>query len=326
MKLVRNACIFVLYCLLTGIIGQVLKAQDPVFSQFYAAPIYLNPAFAGSTNCRRLASSYRQMRGPENFHTLNISYDTYVDALRGGVGLMVTSDLNNLVVRRNSIGGFYAYRLHISREVNMHIGLQAAYLRNDSNWDHFIFANPEEPPPDRTFDHVLDFASGVLLLTPRFYGGLAVHHMNEARVSMVSYADSDENRLDIKYTAHMGMYLEPDRRPAYRASSYDYFLSPNIIYQHQGGFAHVSLGLYAGAEPIMVGAWYRHHWVNGNATGFLVFLLGLNLEQYSIGYSYDHSLSGFSEIMDGIHEISLTLRFNCPQINIRQRIINNPRF
>lgn len=326
MKPVQNAYIFIFCCLMTSLTGQTLKAHDPVFSQFYAAPIYLNPAFAGSTNCSRLASSYRQMRGPENFHSLNISYDTYVEVLRGGVGLMVTSDLNNLIVRRNSVGGFYAYRLSLSRELSVQVGLQASYLRNDSNWNHFNFANPDEPPPDRTFDHVLDFASGVLLLTPRFYGGLAVHHMNEARVSIVSFSDSDNNRVQMKHTAHLGMYLEPGHRASYRSSPYDFFLSPNIVFQSQGGFAHVSLGLYAGAEPIMVGAWYRHHWINESASGFLVFLLGLNLEGYSIGYSYDHSLSGFSEISDGIHELSLSLRFNCPQINIRQRIINNPRF
>ncbi|WP_417266527.1 type IX secretion system membrane protein PorP/SprF, partial [Brumimicrobium sp.] len=34
------------------IIGEV-HAQDPQFSQFYANPIYLNPAFAGSHGCPR---------------------------------------------------------------------------------------------------------------------------------------------------------------------------------------------------------------------------------------------------------------------------------
>ena len=35
-----------------------LFAQDPEFTQFYATPIYTNPAFAGS-ECGRLASAYR---------------------------------------------------------------------------------------------------------------------------------------------------------------------------------------------------------------------------------------------------------------------------
>ncbi|MFM7667320.1 MAG: type IX secretion system membrane protein PorP/SprF, partial [Bacteroidota bacterium] len=35
------------------------QAQDPTFTQFYANPVYLNPALAGSHGCPRLASNYR---------------------------------------------------------------------------------------------------------------------------------------------------------------------------------------------------------------------------------------------------------------------------
>ena len=37
---------------------QVL-AQDPEFTQFYANPLYLNPAFAGTARCPRLVMNYR---------------------------------------------------------------------------------------------------------------------------------------------------------------------------------------------------------------------------------------------------------------------------
>src|SRR5437016_3907470 len=36
-----------------------LKAQDPHFTQFYANPLYLNPAFAGAAHCPRMNLSYR---------------------------------------------------------------------------------------------------------------------------------------------------------------------------------------------------------------------------------------------------------------------------
>ena len=35
------------------------NAQDVQFTQFYAAPLYLNPAFAGANNCPRVALNYR---------------------------------------------------------------------------------------------------------------------------------------------------------------------------------------------------------------------------------------------------------------------------
>ena len=33
-------------------------AQDPAFSQFYANPLYLNPAFAGTNDCPRANLSF----------------------------------------------------------------------------------------------------------------------------------------------------------------------------------------------------------------------------------------------------------------------------
>jgi len=34
-------------------------AQDPQFTQFYANPLYLNPAFAGTARCPRVTMNYR---------------------------------------------------------------------------------------------------------------------------------------------------------------------------------------------------------------------------------------------------------------------------
>lgn len=41
-----------------GILGQAM-AQDPHFTQFYAAPTYLSPAFAGTTIQSRFVLQFR---------------------------------------------------------------------------------------------------------------------------------------------------------------------------------------------------------------------------------------------------------------------------
>ncbi len=43
-------------------IGQLLYAQDAHFSQYYANPLYLNPAFAGSDICPRVTLNYRNQK------------------------------------------------------------------------------------------------------------------------------------------------------------------------------------------------------------------------------------------------------------------------
>ena len=49
----------VLFILLAISFTLEVKAQDPEFTQFYANPLYLNPAFAGSARCPRIVMNYR---------------------------------------------------------------------------------------------------------------------------------------------------------------------------------------------------------------------------------------------------------------------------
>src|SRR5678815_5617643 len=76
-----------------------VSAQDPQFSQFYAAPLYLNPAFAGSTNQGRAGVNYRNQWPAidANFTTLSAFADFYLEDYNSGVGAILTRDYVNLV-------------------------------------------------------------------------------------------------------------------------------------------------------------------------------------------------------------------------------------
>lgn len=310
---------------------QFIHAQammDPVFSQFYAAPVYLNPAFAGSTLCSRIALSQRLISGPENFYTANFSYDRYIEALNGGIGLMVTSDQTNMYMMRNSINAIYAYHLRVTDGLSINFGLQAGYIGNYSNWNRFVFPDPAETEPDHTWKNAVDFAAGLLFFSDVIYGGVSVHHLNEPNMSLF---DDGSAPLHRKYTAHIGFYTEPARRQIGVRDAPVYFFSPNFVFQLQGElnednfFSHTSFGFYAGRKPIMLGIWYRL-WIETGGAGSnnaFVFLAGINFDDYRIAYSYDRSdASGI--IFNGIHEVSVVFRFNCPQRNIGGRIINHP--
>jgi len=307
-----------------GLLPVQATGQDPVFSQFFAAPVYMNPAFAGSTSCSRIGINYQHRQyGAETFPTAFLSFDTYAEALSGGVALSATTDHPSSYFMRSSVNGIYAYHLQATGEFSINFGIQAGYIRNDVTWGRLEFADPGEPPPENNQAHAIDFATGILAFTERFYGGVAAHHLNRPNMSLYNATDS---RLSIKYTAHAGMYLEPDMGHIHR-STRTYFLSPNVIFQDQGEHTHVSLGMYAGAEPVMAGIWYRQ-WVNTplESNNNLVFLLGIQLENYRVGYSYDHSFSAYADILHAAHEISIAIQFNCDQRNIRRRILNSPTF
>ena len=48
-----------LYIILAILVSFSSRAQDPEFTQFYANPIYLNPAMAGTHGCPRLNLNHR---------------------------------------------------------------------------------------------------------------------------------------------------------------------------------------------------------------------------------------------------------------------------
>ena len=103
----------------------VLLAQDPEFTQFYANPLYLNPAFAGTARCPRLALNYRNqwpaLTG--TFVTYTASYDQHVEALGGGVGLLVLNDkAGEATLTTTNVSGIYSYQLNVTREFSVKYG------------------------------------------------------------------------------------------------------------------------------------------------------------------------------------------------------------
>src|ERR1035441_5764055 len=102
-----------LLVLIFGMITVLSMAQDPEFSQFYAAPLYLNPAFAGSVRCPRITLNYRDQwpAMPGTFVTYAVSYDQYVSSLNGGIGLLVWNDnAGSGTMKTENISGIYAYQ------------------------------------------------------------------------------------------------------------------------------------------------------------------------------------------------------------------------
>ncbi|MEX0965712.1 MAG: type IX secretion system membrane protein PorP/SprF [Bacteroidia bacterium] len=64
-----------------------LSAQDPHFTQPMAAPVYYNPAFAGTAQKARISTAYRNQWSSisSGYQTYNVSYDQQCNALAGGV-------------------------------------------------------------------------------------------------------------------------------------------------------------------------------------------------------------------------------------------------
>ncbi|MEJ6795542.1 MAG: PorP/SprF family type IX secretion system membrane protein, partial [Flavobacteriales bacterium] len=93
---------------LTLTVSSEAQAQDPQFTQFYANPLYLNPAFAGTARCPRLVMAYRN-QWPSlsgSYVTTSASYDQHVPTISGGLGVIVMNDqAGRGTLRTTSVAG-----------------------------------------------------------------------------------------------------------------------------------------------------------------------------------------------------------------------------
>ncbi len=305
---------------------KTVSSQDAVFSQFYANPLYLNPAFAGSEHCSRFALNYRNQPFPEfgKIATYSVSADRYFDVLSGGLGMSMMHDNQAGVISQTQVNAFYAYHTQLTRQWHVHFGMQAGYLHHGLETSGLVF--PDQYRPDGSLGstgenalfgmegHDVDFSTGMLFYNDKFYFGGAVHHLMQP-TPFISGSES----LALKYTFHAGygMYMKTGRWKE------DVFFSPNLIVQMQSGFLRINAGAHLNIEPLMFGVWYRQSFQHPNT---LIFQLGIKQVNYAIGYSYDYSLSGFSGSTGGAHELSVLLNLHCKERDTKYRILNCPAF
>src|SRR5262245_41565260 len=103
--------ILLLTCVLMLALEGAVTAQDPQFSQFYAAPLYLNPALAGSTNQARAGINYRNQWPAidANFTTMSVYFDYFIEDKKSGIGAVLTRDREGLAgLRSLSLGLQYS--------------------------------------------------------------------------------------------------------------------------------------------------------------------------------------------------------------------------
>ncbi|MFW6019009.1 MAG: type IX secretion system membrane protein PorP/SprF [Bacteroidales bacterium] len=322
--------IFTIGILFVLVVGKELHSQDPHFSQFYANPLYLNPAFTGSNICPRLSVNYRNQwpKISGAYVTYNASYDQYFDGISGGLGLLATSDRSGEGVLNSSQYSFmYAYRLKVSRTFNINAGLQASYFQKSVDWTKLRFGDQIDPKwgfteqtnePSGTYEsRGVDFSTGIMGYTDNLYIGFSAHHLTEPNEGFRSYSE-----LPLKMTAHAGFNINLAGTGNNRKES-DPMLSPNIMYQQQGQFHQINYGMYLNIKPIITGLWFRQFFEGYDA---LVLMAGFEYEKYRFGYSYDVTVSQLSDASGGAHEVSMGLEFNCPPDKKKLRKIECPAF
>ena len=128
-----------------------VNAQDPELTQYYASPLYTNPAMAGTGTCAgggRVALNYRNQWPslPGTFLTTVASYDQHFDKIGGGIGLILMDDrAGEGLLTSTSVSAVYSYQLRVNRKLTMRFGLEGQYGQRSIDWQRLRFEDQIDP-------------------------------------------------------------------------------------------------------------------------------------------------------------------------------------
>lgn len=301
-----------------------LSAQDPVFSQFYAAPIHLNPAFAGNTNAPFISLNYRN-QWPDldrAYVTYALSYDQAFAKYNSGIGVSVLQDeAGNGLIKTTRASLVYMYRMQISDRWFAKAGIELSGVQARYDWGRLIFPDQldaqvgpispggtpfptSENPPDDPTAAYFDFSFGGLAYSRNLYFGFSLKHLNTPNEQILESGQGFDNGLPIKYVVQAGANVSLGRG---NISMKDPFFSPNILFVRQASFYQLNVGAFAGFSTFFAGLAYRHA---GNNSDAIISTVGFRKGIYRIAYSYDYTVSSLGIQSGGAHELSFQLNLD----------------
>lgn len=301
-----------------------LISQDPIFSQYYIAPIHVNPAFVGvSGNGANIGLNYRmQWPGvPRAYSTFALNYDQYFETTKIGVGLRLISDsAGDGAISSNKIAGSYSYRLRIGVKGFLSGGVEMGFGQQSINWDKFIFYDAierssgllspgggflpslETQPPELSRLY-LDISTGVLYYNEKVFLGLGLAHINTPENKFLQNETNNYVGLPVRLSFQTGIQFNLRR---YNKINNPSFISPNLLIIKQGPFMQINGGAFMQLQRFISGLWYRHTPSNGDA---FIFSFGVRYENIRFSYSFDLTISDLGISPLGAHELGMIYNF-----------------
>jgi type IX secretion system PorP/SprF family membrane protein len=302
-------------------------------SQYYATPLLISPAFAGINNTSKINFIHRN-QWPNlmaNYQYSAITAELALPLHDAGIGLVMSNDVQFSNLRTTTFAAQYAYHIVTSEDQHISFGVQAAYVNKGLDLSNLIWENQLQDiltgrgsgssTPDPIISQLIpnkqyiDLGTGVLLNSGNTWFGLNVDHINQPDKSLFN---GSSNVLPMKFTAILGTKFQLGNK-FYDGTIEDMkrekSFSPVVHFKKQGPYSQLDLGAYLTYAPLIAGVWYRGIPIQkSTADNFasresLVFLLGYRKDNFSIGYSYDATISNLGPSSGGAHEISLAYNF-----------------
>jgi type IX secretion system PorP/SprF family membrane protein len=298
-------------------------AQDIQFSQFYAVPLFHNPAFAGSVHATRAIVHTRlQWLGLDaNYKTYYVSGDTYLSKYKSGLGFQLVRDIQGSSIYASTQFSFlYSYEVPVTKDFTVRMGLQGSGVQRTLDYSGLRFPSEFNDPngyigggtqPTGIKSQLYaDFSAGLLAYSDRMWGGFSVQHLNTPNQSFVG--STDNLYMNFQMTGGYKIPLSHRKYLAYTEDETEISITPTFLYKSQGKADQLDLGLYGMYSQLMAGFWYRGIPVKHYSSGIpnresVVFLVGWLYKSWSFAYSYDLTISNLTAAgPGGSHEFNIT--------------------
>lgn len=313
-----------------------LVAQDIQFSQPYSTPMYLNPAFAGSSEGTRLSMNYRnQWPGIDNnYQAYGAGADFYIREIKGGVGISFVRDIAGTHKLSNSLASIkYSQHIALSRKSTLALGVEAGIGQRQFDATNLFFADQVINESNVSQDaqnlfpaaQFADLSAGMMYFSTNLWLGVAVHHLTQPNQSLLGA----EDKIPMKFSVHGGWVLPIEE---FKDHPNKKSLRAMFNFKAQGKWDQLDIGAVYSVHGINMGMWYRGIPFKQYQPGYqnneaLVALLGYEFPKgLSIGYSYDLTLSRLSGHSGGAHEIAVIYELNGKTKKPRRRIVPCAKF
>ncbi|OFX52625.1 MAG: hypothetical protein A2046_10930 [Bacteroidetes bacterium GWA2_30_7] len=317
-----------------------LQAQDPQFSQFYAAPLYLCPSYAGASDGSRVTINFRDQwpKIPGAFITYAFSADQYIRKLKSGIGFLFLRDQAGIgKLSTTNVGWQYSYNLRLNNRWYARPGIHFLYTQRSVDYTRNTFVdqisiNGNAPTTveniANTKSGFLGASSSLVFYSRKYWFGSSLDHLIKSNQSFMGV----QSNLPAKYTAFGGLKVDINKRLGRFNEESATIL---VLYQRQRKFNQLTFSAYWLKSPLIIGIGYRGiPLYKDPKTGYnnidaAIFLLGYRTLNFAIGYSYDFTVSRLLGSTGGAHEVSIIYEFwQGPKLktNRKQNVVSCPKF
>lgn len=290
--------------------------QQFTFTDYLLNEYYYNPAIAGSKDYHQIDFSYRnQWLGFEGspVSVQGSYYGSIKNLQKHGYGFTLISDKTGLT-RNTAAYANYAHHFKLNEKIKLGIGVRPGFMQYSIDLYNAKLADQgDEVLTGNIFTaNALDLNGGIHLYGKNWFYTAAAYHMLGESISFTDYNGS----LSKHFAMFAGYKFENEKKKM----SYQ-----PIMMLRKVNPLPVQYG-------VMLKAYYQNQiWlgVSFRSQDAIGFSLGTQLKKrFSVGYSYDYSISNIQAYQSGSHQLMLSFITTSkkPSLDEQDEDLNNSIF